>query len=260
MAWDLLAIPGVGTIATIAGWATKVVNNFRYLKGIDGVVTTQSGLIIDNSLGTEYVKLPLLSTAEAATALVAEGQVAHDEATHRIKIHDGTAVRSIVSTVDVDDTPVNGASTDPISSNWAFDFINILSAQGDLPYATGAGTWDRLAKGTAGQVLVMNGGATAPIWAATQARIKAGEYTGDATGNRAIAHSLGVVPKFVFIAPLAYQALLYIVAATAVIQSVGVGTYAVTAADTTNFYVGLTPYTLDSGNYNTQVYNWIAIV
>ncbi len=164
MAWSLLAIPGAGTIATIAGWATKVVNNFRYLKGIDGVVTTQSGLIIDNTLGSEYVKLPLLSTTEAATVLDAEGKIAHDEATHRIKVHDGTAVRSLVSTVDVDDVPVNAATTDPISSNWAYDFQQALTTAGDFPYATAAGVWDRRAIGTANQVLRVNTGATAPEW------------------------------------------------------------------------------------------------
>ncbi len=167
MAWSLLAIPGVGTIATIAGWATKVVNNFRYLKGIDGVVTTQSGLIIDNSLGSEYLKLPLLTTAQTGTVLTAEGQMAHDSQTHRIKLHDGTAVRSLVSTVDVDDTPANGATTDPVSSNWAYDFINEFSAVGDIAYATAPGVWERLGIGTAGYRLRVNAGATAPEWAVT---------------------------------------------------------------------------------------------
>jgi len=38
--------------------------------------------------------------------------------------------------------------------------------QGDIIYGTGTDTWDRLAKGTAAQVLAMNSGATAPEWAA----------------------------------------------------------------------------------------------
>lgn len=41
---------------------------------------------------------------------------------------------------------------------------SLLTTQGDMPYATAAGVWARLAKGTAGQVLTMNGGATAPSW------------------------------------------------------------------------------------------------
>ena len=42
-----------------------------------------------------------------------------------------------------------------------------LTTQGDLPYASGASTWTRLAKGTADQILRMNAGATAPEWAAS---------------------------------------------------------------------------------------------
>ena len=167
MAWSLLAIPGAATVATIAGWATKVVNNFRYLKGIDGVVTTQSGLEIDNSLGTEYLKLPSLSTAETATVLTSEGQVAFDETTHQIKLYNGTAVKAVISEADVDDTPVNGADTVPISSNWAFDFINELTTAGDLPYATAAGVWHKLGIGTVGQVLRTNAAQDAPEWAAS---------------------------------------------------------------------------------------------
>lgn len=40
----------------------------------------------------------------------------------------------------------------------------VTLAQGDLLYATGANTLVRLPKGTAGQVLAMNSGATAPEW------------------------------------------------------------------------------------------------
>ena len=47
----------------------------------------------------------------------------------------------------------------------------IWDAAGDIVYGTGANTAARLAKGTAGQALIMNGGATAPEWAATLANI-----------------------------------------------------------------------------------------
>lgn len=42
-------------------------------------------------------------------------------------------------------------------------------AQGDLIYATSATAWARLAKGTAGQILTMNSGATAPEWGSLSA-------------------------------------------------------------------------------------------
>lgn len=164
MGWTAPRDWTAGEIVTEAMMDANVKNNLRYLKGLDGVPTIESGLTIDNTDGDERLLLPLLSTAECSTVLNAEGEVAFDEQTHRVKIYDNDGVESIVSTADVDDTPANGATTDPVSSNWAYDFINTLTTQGDLPYATAAGTWTRLAKGTATQYLRMNSGATAPEW------------------------------------------------------------------------------------------------
>jgi hypothetical protein len=148
---------------------SAVRDNLRYIKGLDGVPTIESGLTIDNTDGDERLLLPLLSTAECTSVLNAEGEVAHDEQTHRIKIYDGTAVRSIVSTADVDDTPVDGATTDPISSNYMYDHINLLTTAGDVVYATAAGAWARLGIGSAGDRLRVNAGETAPEWAAGSA-------------------------------------------------------------------------------------------
>lgn len=65
-------------------------------------------------------------------------------------------------------TPSSGTLTNctglPISG------LTVASqAQGDLIYATSASAWARLGKGTAGQLLTMNSGATAPEWAAPSA-------------------------------------------------------------------------------------------
>ncbi|MDD5098894.1 MAG: hypothetical protein PHP35_00935, partial [Candidatus Colwellbacteria bacterium] len=46
----------------------------------------------------------------------------------------------------------------------AFDALSPMTTAGDIIYGGTAGTGTRLAKGTAGQVLTMNAGATAPIW------------------------------------------------------------------------------------------------
>lgn len=188
MAWTSPRTYTVGEIITKAILDAHVRDNLRYLKGLDGVPTVESGLIIDNTGGDEYLKLPLLSTAECTTVLDAEGEVAHDEQTHRIKLYDGTAVRSLVSTADVDDTPANGADTDPISSNWAFDHLALLTTAGDIIYATGAGVWARLGIGTAGQRLRVNAGANAPEWATTgqtqEFFVPCGQSTGDLTGTR----------------------------------------------------------------------------
>jgi len=49
---------------------------------------------------------------------------------------------SYLTAADVDDTPVNGATTDPVSSNWAYDHENLLTAHGtfvEKDSDTGAG-------------------------------------------------------------------------------------------------------------------------
>ena len=166
MSWSAPRTYIAGEIITASILNSAVRDNLLYLKGVGQVPAIQSGLTIDNSLGSERLLLPLLSTAECSTVLNAEGEVAHDELTHQTKLYDGTAVRALISEADVDDTPVNGATTVPVSSNWAYDFINTLTTEADIPYATAAGVWARLAKGTAGQFLKMNGGATAPAWGA----------------------------------------------------------------------------------------------
>jgi len=185
MGWTAPRTWVAGEIVTAALMNAHVRDNTRYLKGLDGVPTIESGLTIDNTDGDERLLLPLLSTAECTTVLNAEGEVAFDEQTHRIKYYDNNSVVSVVGTDDVDDSPVDSASTDPISSNWAYDFINTLTAQGSIPYATAARAWTELAKGTAYQHLRMNVGATAPEWATvTGIQVSISTYTGDNTNNR----------------------------------------------------------------------------
>jgi len=179
MAWTAPRTYTAGEIITASILNSAVRDNLRYLKGLDGVPTIESGLTIDNTDGDERLLLPLLSTAECNTALNAEGEVAFDEQTHQMKEYDGTAVRAIISEADVDDTPVDSATTVPISSNWAYDHVaaadphtgyvleSLLTTQGDIAYATADSTWQRLAKGTEGQILRQ--GATIPGWASAVA-------------------------------------------------------------------------------------------
>ena len=187
MGWTSPATWVAGTVVTADDMNTNIRDQFSYLKGIGQVPTIQSGLTIDNSLGSERLLLPLLSTAECTTVLNAEGEVAFDEQTHQMKEYDGTAVRVLISEADVDDTPVNGADTVPISSNWAYDFQQTLTTAGDLPYATGASVWARLGIGTNGQFLKTNAGATAPEWVTvTGVQIASSTYTGNDTNDRQI--------------------------------------------------------------------------
>ena len=79
---------------------------------------------------------------------------------------------SAVTTAKIGDDQVTGAKLNP------------ALVQGDIIYADGTDTITRLAKGSAAQVLTMNGGATAPSWAdaaggglSLQATPKTGTFT-----------------------------------------------------------------------------------
>ena len=62
---------------------------------------------------------------------------------------------------------VADSSVSPTGLKWAVDPVaDVVTTAGDLLYATAADTVTRLGIGTAGQVLKVNSGATAPEWAA----------------------------------------------------------------------------------------------
>ena len=69
----------------------------------------------------------------------------------------------ILSSLNTSDKSTLVASINEVNTN---NIANtLLSVQGDLLYASAANTPARLAKGSAGQALIMNAGATAPMWA-----------------------------------------------------------------------------------------------
>jgi len=198
MGWSTPATWVAGTVVTANDMNTYIRDQQRYLKGIGQVPTIESGLTIDNTDGDERLLLPLLSTAECATVLNAAGEVAYDEATNRIKMY-GTTLNSVVTTADVDDTPADAATTDPISSNWAYDFQQTLTTAGDIPYATDAGVWARLAKGTANQYFKMNSGATAPEWGTVATVHNTGTFQNNTdNGDQAIT-GVGFQPSVVIV-------------------------------------------------------------
>jgi len=92
--------------------------------------------------------------------------------------------------------------------------------------------------------------------------INTGQYTGDSTANRAIAHGLSKVPSIVIINDYTGTRLYHINKERARINFVYVtasGNYAVTAPDSTNFYVGNATSYPDSGNMTAYVFDWVAI-
>jgi hypothetical protein len=84
------------------------------------------------------------STSQAFSA--SQFEVGHASDTSITRVSAGIiAVEgvTILRTVDVDDTPVNGATTDPVSSNWAYDHAALASSDtvvGHVEIATSAET------------------------------------------------------------------------------------------------------------------------
>ncbi|MDD5220409.1 MAG: hypothetical protein PHV11_07575 [Candidatus Bipolaricaulis sp.] len=143
MAWANPRTWSVGEVVTAAIQNAHIRDLFRYLKGLDGVPTIESGLVIDNTDGDEYLKLPLLSTAEAASVLGAEAKVAFDEQTHDLKWHNGSAV---------------------ISAKDAASLYIASQAAGDQLVASSASAWKRVAKGAANYYWRMKADSSEPEW------------------------------------------------------------------------------------------------
>jgi len=159
-AWSAPRTYTAGEIITASILNSAVRDNLRYLKGLDGVPTIESGLTIDNTDGDERLLLPLLSTAECATVLNAEGEVAFDEQTHTPKYYNGSVVK------DIGDHGSLGGLTDDDHTQYQKE--SLLTTAGDMVYASGDSAWERLPIGaTPGYRLRVNAGGTAPEWGVT---------------------------------------------------------------------------------------------
>lgn len=89
-----------------------------------------------------------------------------------------------------------------------------------------------------------------------------GSYTGDSSVNRGIPHGLGVAPYLVIIwhDDLSYLHYVYNTTVSSITAGTGgVQTNAVTAADTTNFYVGNANSYGQSANYSGHELKWMAL-
>jgi len=92
--------------------------------------------------------------------------------------------------------------------------------------------------------------------------ITSGTYTGNDSANRAIPHGLGVPPKLVLIeravANTEHNKLFYATATVFYNSGANENVYAVTIADTTNFYVGNIGDWTRSANGAGVDFRWIA--
>lgn len=141
-------------------------------RGTDGQVlkSTSSGIAwgTDNTSsggGGTTVTLPAGYSASTGitlgTSLSSIASVGGTEL--KLKLSTGsTSAAGVVQLADTTGNSTNKAATQNLASSMIPKSIG--TAQGDIIYFTGSGTPARLAKGTAGQVLTMNSGATAPTW------------------------------------------------------------------------------------------------
>jgi hypothetical protein len=101
------------------------------------------------------------------------------------------------TTVTTPGTSVTAARMNNIETGIEKAIENPMTTQGDTIYGGASGLPTRLAKGTAGQVLQMNSGATAPEWGAVPARMITGQYIGNGSASQTI--NIGVTPKAVYV-------------------------------------------------------------
>jgi len=86
-----------GEMGTAALLNTHLRDNLKYLKGTDGVVTNQGGIIIDNSGGDEYFQVPSLTTVERDALTPANGMWIYNETTAAMNLRVNGAWVAITS-------------------------------------------------------------------------------------------------------------------------------------------------------------------
>lgn len=133
--------------------------------------------IATDAVGAPEIAANSVGASELADNAVDTGAIA-DDAVTADQIGSGAVsnaklATNAVATGNVQDNAITAPKTD------------LTMAQGSLVVGTGADTWGTLAKGTAGQVLTMNSGATAAEWGAgsstdsTKMPLAGGTFTGD---------------------------------------------------------------------------------
>ena len=165
-------------------WGTEINNNLDKLDDLlDGTLSITPNLATGWEVGGVAV------TASAAELNILDGVTA---STAEINILDGvtasTAEINLLDGVTATTTELNyvdgvtSAIQTQLDGKQAADatltsLSGLSLAAGDVLYATAADTVQRLAIGTAGQVLTVNSGATAPEWAAGASTVLLGTMT-----------------------------------------------------------------------------------
>jgi hypothetical protein len=109
----------------------------------------------------------------ALSGVLAEGMMSYLQDTNAVEVYNGTAWVGVGNVGDITEVQAgvgisiaSGTGPIPVITNSSTDLI---TTAGDILYGTAADTVARLGIGTAGQVLKVNSGATAPEWGAAAA-------------------------------------------------------------------------------------------
>uniref|UniRef100_A0A6M3JR13 Tail protein n=1 Tax=viral metagenome TaxID=1070528 RepID=A0A6M3JR13_9ZZZZ len=146
MSWTAPRTWTAGEIVTAAIMNSAVRDDLRFIKGLDGTVVLEDGL----NLGANELTINSLETV-GVDGIVNKEQM--EDHTHADADNCGTVAHSALTGLTTGD------------DHTQYQKESLLTTQGDMPYATGASAWARLAKGGALQYLRMNAGDTAPEWA-----------------------------------------------------------------------------------------------
>jgi hypothetical protein len=106
----------------------------------------------------------------ALSGVLAEGMMSYLQDTNSVEVYNGTSWVNVGNAGDITEVQAgvgisiaSGTGPIPVITNSSTDLI---TTAGDILYGTAADTMARLGIGTAGQVLKVNSGATAPEWGA----------------------------------------------------------------------------------------------
>jgi len=106
----------------------------------------------------------------ALTSVLAEGMMSYLQDTNSVEVYNGSSWVNVGNAGDITEVQAgtgisvaSGTGPIPVITNTV---ATAFDAAGDLVYGTGADTFTKLSLGTAGKVLTVNSGATAPEWAA----------------------------------------------------------------------------------------------
>ena len=184
----------IGTPSSNTVTAT-ILQNGSVIKAKIGADAVDGTKIEDDAVAAEHLASNAVVTASIVDDAVTADKLANSinteiaantakvtNATHSGEVTGATALTIADDVVDeanlkVSNSPTNGQYLQAQSGNtggltWAAvsQYTTPLTTAGDILYRDGSGD-QRLAKGTAGQALIMNSGATAPEWGAAGATI-----------------------------------------------------------------------------------------